>query len=209
MQTHALGILSALLTAATLHATPYVTQPESKIRIDGNCTVHSWQMTGDLTGSLEVGDGFPTTPTAEVKVGKIQAQATFKSPVISLKSDRFTEQAARYVLKPTDAWTDVLYFLEELESHSNAKTDTGAYEFDARGKMVAAGATNQVSMVVQVTPLPDGKIVVKGSAPLRLSMFNLKSPSLKVKDSPLIVASEDEIKLSFECVMAREIPKPK
>ena len=56
----------------------------SKMRIEGTSTLHDWQVESRVIGgSIEVGPNFPVEPGQDVKLGKVDAQATASIPVRS------------------------------------------------------------------------------------------------------------------------------
>src|SRR5215831_15912595 len=85
----ALLLFGATVTQAAAPTTLFVAKsgPDMKVRLEGTSTVHDWQVEGHiLGGQLEVGPNFPTEPGQTVTPGKVEAKATVRIPVTSLKS---------------------------------------------------------------------------------------------------------------------------
>lgn len=189
----------------------FATQRGSKVTIDGNCTVHGWQVNSQtINGSFEAGTGFPFEPGTKIKPGKIEAHADVSVPVSSLKSDLVTERTAHQLLNVNQATPSIHYRLNELIAQAPPKSKEAGYEFDSRGALVVAGVTNQISMPIRVTPLGGGKLKIAGAIPLKLSAFGIKPPSIwttpdsKNNRTMEIKLSEDEVKLSFEWLLEQE-----
>ena len=92
-----LGIfLVALLLAGSLPAqtfTRYEAQPPgsgTKVKIDGDSTVHKWAMEGSIIGGyLELDSATQLDPAqAGLKPGKIPARAVVSIPIRSIKSGK-------------------------------------------------------------------------------------------------------------------------
>jgi hypothetical protein len=214
MNRNTLRILSGvpvllLLTVSLCAADPvtrYDSMPGGKVRIEGTSSVHDWQVESKLIGGfLEAGPGFPSEPGQAVAPGKIEARVEAFIPVRSLKSiekdgrpysESMDDIMYGKLLQP--AHPRILYRLDELVFKEGAPAAGAAYVFEAKGRLVVAGVTNQVTMPVQVTLLGDKKLKITGNTAVKMTDFKIEPPAPKIALG--LIKTGDEVKLSFEWV---------
>ena len=206
--------LFLLLAAAPLHAadlTRLDALPGSKVRIEGTSTIHDWQVQGSLIGGhLEVGPGFPTQPGQKVEPGKVEATAEVFIPVRSLKSvekdgspysDKMNNVMYEKMKQPQHQ--RIVYRLKELVLKEAPKSADAPYAFDSKGELVVAGATNQISMPVRITPLAGNKLKITGDVGMKMSDFGIEPPVLIG-----LLKTGDEIKLHLEWMVGQRPAAP-
>jgi hypothetical protein len=160
----------------------------SKMRVEGTSNIHDWQVEGKLIGgNLEVGKEFPLEPGAKVNPGKVEAKGEVFVPVRSLTS--IEKDGRPYSTKMDDIMYEKLladthkriaFRLSELTLKEAAKDKESPYVFEAKGDVMVAGVTNQVTMPVNVLPMADGKIKISGKAELKMSDFKIEPPAPKI-----------------------------
>lgn len=133
--------------------------------VAGTSSLHDWeseatQLTVD--GSLALEDGV-------LKAG--QDAFTVRIPVSGIVSphkrmDRLTYDALKSKEHPS-----ITYQLRELEPLGDGK-------LRAIGELTIAGSAQPLAMEVQSDALPGGAVQVTGSAPLAMTDFGIKPPSL-------------------------------
>lgn len=184
----------------------------SKMRIEGTSNIHDWQVESGLIGGfLEVGPGFPTEPGQAVTPGKIEAKVFVRIPVRSLAS--IEKDGKPYSTAMDDIMheklrmaetTNILYTLSELALKEAPKTKDAPYLFEAKGELVVAGATNQISMPVAITPLGDKKLKIAGTTSVKMTDYKVDPPAPKLALG--LIKTGDEVKLIFEWVVAQKKP---
>ena len=208
------GIIGLLLLAGTYleaadQLTLFVSQRGSKLRIEGTATTGDWQAeTPFIAGSLEAGPDFPKEPGQEVKPGKVDAKVDLFITVRALKSvnkDRTPysdgmDTKMWSMLKAEDH-PKITYRSIELVLKEAPKTKDAPYVFDSTGELVVAGVTNKISMPVSVLPLPDKKLKITGTKPLKMTDFGIEPAKLI-----LVVKTSDDIKISFEWFVVEKAP---
>jgi hypothetical protein len=220
MNTHQLlGIatVATLLATAPLFAaeiTRFDSLPGGKMRIEGSSSVHDWQVEGKLIGGfLEAGPGFPVEPGQTVAPGKIEAKAEVFVPVRSLTSvekdgrpysTRMDEIMYEKLKQP--ASPRIVYRLNELVLKEAPKTATNAYIFDAKGELVVAGATNQISMPVHITPLGGKKLRITGTTTMKMTGFGIEPPAPAVALG--LIKTEDQVKVIFDWNVGQRAAAP-
>ena len=207
------GTLALILTVASAKAaetTKFYMRPGSIMRIEGTASaIHThWAVESHLiAGYLEAGPEFPTEPGQAVTPGKVPARAEPFIPVRSLKS--VEENGEHYSdamdgvmydhLKAKDDPRATIYFhLTDLTLKEPAKTKDDPYGFEAKGQVVVAGATNVVTMPIQVLPMPGNQLKITGSTAVKMTDFGISPPA------PLGFALKtgDEVKLIFTWIVA-------
>jgi hypothetical protein len=208
----ALFLLAALSAQAADQMTKYFAKSGSKMRIEGTSNIHDWQVEGTLIGGFfEVGPNFPSEPGQPATVGKIDAHAEPFIMVRSLKSvekdgkpysDRMDEVMYEHLKAPESP--KITYHLTDLTLKESAKSKDAPYLFDAKGELVVAGITNQISMPVSVLLLGDKKLKVSGSTTVKMSDFKIEPPAPKIALG--MIKTGDEVKLIFDWMVAQRPP---
>ena len=209
--TGALALLFAL--TASLPAAEMVrldSLPGSTVRIEGTSSLHDWQTESKLVGGfLEAGPGFPTEPGQAAPPGKVDAKVDVFIPVRSFKSvekdgkpysDKMDEVMYEKLLQPTSP--KILFHLHELVLKEAPKDAQAPYAFDAKGDLVVAGVTNQISMPVQVTPLGGKKLKITGNTTLKMSQFKIQPPAPAIALG--MIKTGDDVKISFEWMVGQK-----
>ena len=213
-----LNIALLLLTTAALTAaeqmTTYAARSGSKMRIEGSSNIHDWQVESPFVGGLlEVGPGFPTEPGQAATPGKVPAKANVFIQVRSLKSvekdgspysDKMDEIMWEHLREA--AHRRILYTLTELTLKEAPKAKDAPYVFDAKGDLAVAGVTNQISMTVNVLPLPDDRLEISGSTDLKMTDFKVEPPAPKIAFG--LIKTGDEVKLIFKWIVAQRKAAP-
>jgi len=181
-----------------------------KVRIEGTSSMHDWQVEGTIiAGYIEVGPNFPVQPGQEVQPGKIEARLAAFMPVRSLKSinkkgtpyhDKMNEVMYEQLKQPANP--RILYRLSELTLKEAPKTKDAPYVFDSKGELVVAGVTNNISMVVNVTPLGDKKVKITGNTAVKMTDFRVEPPNPAIGLG--LIKTGDEVKLSFEWTVGQK-----
>jgi len=154
----AIGILGCLvfLTLNTVQAQTYKSVPKvSVIKINGTSSVHDWESTTDqINADLVLATG-----------GKQIQSLVVKVPVKSIKSGKGLMDSKTY---------------DAFESDKNPLITfqmTDATSFKLTGKDVEAIVNGNITMAGTGKVLADGSFQFKGSVPLKLSEFKMKSPT--------------------------------
>lgn len=184
----------------------------SKMRIEGTSNIHDWQVESGLIGGfMEVGPGFPVEPGQAVAPGKLEAKVFVRIPVRSLAS--IEKDGKPYSTAMDDIMheklrmaetTNILYTLSELVLKEAPKAKDAPYLFDAKGELVVAGTTNQISMPVAVLPLADKKLKITGTTSVKMTDFKVDPPAPKLALG--LIKTGDDVKLIFEWVVAQKKP---
>lgn len=148
--------------------------------VAGTSSLHDWESEAtELTanGSLALEDGV-------LKAGN--DAFTVRIPVTSIVSphkrmDRLTYEALRSKDHPA-----IRYQLRELEQLGDGK-------LRAHGELTIAGSAQALAMDVQSEAQPDGTVQVTGSAPLAMTDFGIKPPSLMLG----AIKVGDDIRVTF------------
>lgn len=176
----------------------------NKIRIEGTSSVHNWQCeSSSIGGFAEVGEGFPLTPGAVVKPGKVEAKVNVSVYIRQLKSVKedgtpYSEAMDDKVYENLrDADTKrITYKLTELTLKEAPKTADAPYQFDSKGELCVAGVTNKITMPVMVTVLAENKVKFAGGTTVKMSDFKIVPPSPTLSFG--LISTGDDVKVFFE-----------
>jgi len=216
MQRFATAIIISIATLNSLSAVGQMARFDSrsgsKVRIEGTSSVHDWQVEGKLIGGhVEAGPNFPTEPGQTVQPGKVDAKVEAFIPVrslLSIEKDGKPYKAAMddrmYEKLKSDTNPKIFYYLNELVLTEPAKSKDAPYIFEAKGDLVVAGATNKISMPVSVLPLGDKKLKISGKTNAKMTDFGIQPVALNI--GPLAIKTGDEVKLSFDWMLAQKPP---
>jgi len=204
-----LGAVAALCSLATLRVqaadgmTRYNATSGSKIRVEGTSTLHDWRAVSSLiTGHLEVGPTFPKEPGQTVQPGKVEAQGEAAVNTRSLRSinkdgsyydDKMDDKMYEMLKSSTNP--KILFTIKGLTLKEAAKDKDSPYVFDAIGDLAVAGVTNNISFPASIFVMPDKKIKVTGSVPLKMTQFKIPPESI------LFVKTADDVTVKFEWML--------
>ena len=204
-------LLANLSVQAADEATRFYARSGSKLRLEGTSNIHDWQVESSLIGGyLEVGPGFPVEPGQAATPGKVQAKAEPFIMVRSLKSiekdgkpysDRMDEVMYEHLKAADDQKARITFHLTDLTLKEVAKSKEAPYVFEAKGDLVVAGVTNNVTMPVNILPLGDKKLKVTGTGSVKMTDFKIEPPAPKIALG--MIKTGDEVKLNFEWMVGQ------
>jgi polyisoprenoid-binding protein YceI len=190
----ALALLLALPLGAAENTVRYEGQPGSKLRIDGDSSVHAWSVESQIIGGfMEFEANFPDsaaqTPTA------VNGKVEVAIPVRSLKSGKRPMDNIMYETMKQAQHPKIEYRLLELKPKKAAGSTP---EFDAKGALTVAGVTRTNTMPVTVQRVDQTKLKVTGTANLKMTDFGMKPPSPPVPLVGKLITTADDVKITFE-----------
>jgi hypothetical protein len=212
MATLVAGIVSVcLLAVAPLRAadgkTRYNASSGSKLRLEGTSTFHDWQCVASLIiGFLEVGPNFPTEPGQAVTPGKVEANGNASIKVRSIRSvkkdgsfdsDKMDDKMYDMLEKSTNAFTNISFSIKELTLKEAPKDKAGAYVFDSKGDLTVGGVTNSVAFPVNIFVLPDNKLKIAGTVPLKMTQFKINPYDI------IFAKTGDDVTIKFEWMLKK------
>jgi hypothetical protein len=211
-RTIALLLLGGLATQAA-EMTKFYARSGSKMRIEGTSNIHDWQVESPIIGGfLEVGPNFPTEPGQAASPGKVEAKA---EPFVTVRSLKSVEKdGSAYSDKMDEIMYEKLgapkvqkinYYLTDLELKEAAKGKDQPYVFEAKGELVVAGVTNQVTMPVSVLPLGEKKLRVTGSTTVKMTDFKIEPPAPKMALG--LIKTGDPVKIVFDWLVMQRSTK--
>ena len=209
------GVLTLLAAGVSVQAaemTKYYAKSGSKMRMEGTSNIHDWQVEGTLIGGyFEVGPNFPSEPGQAATPGKIEAHA---EPFIMVRSLKSLEKDGKpYSDKMDDVMYDklkaqdspkIVYHLTEFTLKEAAKSKDAPYVCEAKGQLVVAGVTNQITMPVNVLPLGEKKLKISGTTTVKMTDFKIDPPAPKIAMG--MIKTGDEVKLIFDWMVVQRPP---
>lgn len=205
-------LLLGLSAQAADQMTKYVARSGSKIRMEGTSNIHDWQVEGTLIGGyFEVGPNFPSEPGQAATAGKVDAHAEPFIMVRSLKSvekdgkpysDRMDE--VMYEHLRVQESPKIAFHLTDLTLKEPAPNKDAPYGFEAKGKLVVAGVTNDVTMPVKILPLGEKRLKISGTTTLKMSDYKVEPPAPKLALG--MIKTGDDVKIIFDWIVAQRTP---
>ncbi len=191
---------SSLLAEPLVH---YDQKPGSKLRLEGTSVIHDYAAETKLIhGFLEVGSNFPTEPGNTVKPGKVEATGQASVAVRQLYSGDDKLDEKMWGMLKMEKFPMIVFQIKELTLKELAKDTNSPYVFDANGDLEVGGVTNKISMPVNVFLLPDKKIKVTGTKPLKMTDFGIEPAKLIL---PAFKTSDD-VTIKFEWILGPRKP---
>src|SRR5215831_2799780 len=198
-----LAATAACLAAATapVLAEPtehYVQKPGSKLRLEGTSVIHDYAAETKLIhGFLDVGANFPTEPGKTVTPGKVEATGQASVAVRQLYSGDDKLDEKMWGMLKMDKFPMIVFAIKELTLKELAKDTNSPYVFDANGDLEVGGVTNKISMPVNVFLLPDKKLKITGTKPLKMSDFGIEPAKLILPQ----FKTSDDVTIKFEWIV--------
>jgi hypothetical protein len=190
-----LGLACAFALQAELMR--YGARPGSKIKIDGDSTIHKWTVEGSLvSGAMEldpkikIGEDSP-----DAAPGKVEATCAVSIPVTSLKSGKDLMDNIMYDAMKSTANPKIFYKLKELTLKDKPKAGAPV-EFDSVGFLAVAGVTNEIAMPVKMEKTPEGLVKVNGLVKVKMTQFGITPPSPKITGG--LIKTDDDVTLTVD-----------
>ena len=174
------------------------------VEIQGTSTFHDWEMKGTTIGGLldfPAGTVFDLTQTnlPGLKDGNLPATGKAMIPVRAMHSQvavmpGVMDGVMQGAMGETN-FPRILYQVTELK----LKTPHVAgqpFAFDATGNLTIAGVTNKVAFPVTIEPLDKDKIVVRGTASLKMTDYKVPPPAPNIIGLGIMKCGDD-IKVLF------------
>lgn len=194
------GVMTYQATAQTIR---YNAQAGSKATVAGDSSIKTWTMeSGIISGSMDTDPHFPESALTNAAAAKPVTQVFI--PVRALKSGNATMEAKMQLAMSATNFPKIEYRLIELKPKSKPGT-TGALQFDAVGALTITGTTITNTMPVTIEK-QDTKLKIVGSAPIKLTQFNIKPPIIALPLLPDITVYDD-LKIDFTWVLAPKVEK--
>jgi polyisoprenoid-binding protein YceI len=170
------GLLLFALIApagAQLADVPLNVTPESRLWVEGTSTVRSFRCTAkEINAAVEAANS--EAPAAVLAGTKAVRSAEVKVPAAKLECGNGTmNEHMRKALKVTQAPTIVF----QLSSYELAAQE-GTSKVKMSGTLQLGGTERPIELNADAQAAPDGGLKVTGSAPIKLSDYGLKAPSL-------------------------------
>ena len=184
------------------------TSVKGKVRVEGTSNIDDWQVeTRAIEGFIEVSPDFPNA--GEIRDGTIAARGEVWLQARSLRSvekdgkpfsnkmDSIMHDALRAGAQPR-----IVYQLGRLAPRAAQKLPDAPVEFEAQGRLVVAGVTNDISMPLYSLQLGNDQIRLWGGTNLKMTDFKIQPPAPKIALG--LIRTGNEIKISFDWVLQRK-----
>tara|TARA_A100001037_G_scaffold197449_2_gene176566 strand:+ start:1157 stop:1738 length:582 start_codon:yes stop_codon:yes gene_type:complete len=187
-------ILLVALSLPAVAADVYKAKFGSKLRLDGDSSVHKWKAESRL-----IGGSFTVDAGALAKPGSVSAKAEVKIPVRQIKSGKKKMDEVMHGEKCFDVkkYPLITFALNGLD----VKQARGSLSLcSASGSITIHGVTKPLAMPVTIARAGE-KLTVKGSTVLKMSDFKITPPSPQLPAGKIV--TKDEVKITFEWVTAK------
>jgi hypothetical protein len=181
----------------------FVSQPGSRVLIDGGNNVHEWRIKGEvIDGTVECGRGFPVAINQRVKLGDVDGHIDGSIPVRSLHHDssamdRIVYQALKEERNPR------IYFRFDDLTLTKLPTRNGvAFLLDADSELTVAGVTNRSRIPISVQPLGNRQLMVTGAMNLPMNDFGIKPP--EVDGEGFTIKTREVVRVRFGWLVGPE-----
>lgn len=185
-------LLAAALTLALTLPAPadtYKARPGSLVKIDGSSNIHDWTVESKLIGGDMELSGDLSKP------GKVNAKATAKISVRSIKSDKKAMDDIMHAAMKVEQNPAIVFELKELTSQGDMK-------FQATGELSLAGVTKEVKFPVTMEKADGDLMKVKGVLDTKMTDFGIQPPAPNIPGNPIKTA--DEVKVTFEWLTKKQ-----
>jgi polyisoprenoid-binding protein YceI len=160
----------------------------SVIKIEGTSTMHAWTMEG-TTIKGEINAPTPDNWNAPAK-------AAVAIPVTSIKSEHSKMDKLMAAALKADKNPEICY---EMTSATPKNVTASSFVLQTRGKLTIAGVTRDLNLDVQGSRNADGRYVLVGSAPLKMTAFGIKPPTAMLNT----IKTGDDVKVTFRWVVEK------
>lgn len=180
------ALIAALLVVFTtgMFAEKFVPATGSSVTIEGKSTLHAWKMEGKtINGQISVDEGVETATVAvAIPVTSIRSEHQ--------KMDRLMAEALKAKENP-----EIRY---QMMSATPQDATGATFTLKTAGKLTIAGVTRDITMNVIGTRNGDGRVVLTGEAPIRMTDYGIKPPKAMMNT----IRTGDDVKVTFRWVVA-------
>jgi len=183
---------------------------KGKVRVQGSSNLDDWQVESvSIQGVLDLGSGFPPQPTQKAASGPIAARARIELSALSLKSvekdgkpfsNKMDEIMYEKLRAP--AHPKIVYRLQRLLLKEASENAEAPFLLESAGELLVAGITNQITVPIKLWNMENNRLKLSGSTSLRMTDFRIEPPSPKIALG--FINTDNDVKLSFECVLAEK-----
>jgi hypothetical protein len=172
-----LAALLLMVPCYGVEVTRMVTEPGSKVTIDGSNHTHRRRIEGEIIrGWIEVGEGFPLAADQKVTPGAVQAHIEASIPVRSLHGSEGTDALTHRKLK-IQSEPEIVFRCDDLTLTAKTTDKNTPYKLTARGELIVARVTNKISLQLSVLPLNGNRIKIATSTSVKMNDFGI-DPSI-------------------------------
>lgn len=206
------GILVAILFASLSFGTKVLSADaetlyqnrdgmQSVVRVYGTSTLHDWTVEGrTVRGTLSLPRSMAFNPGAAV-----EAELALAIPAKTLRSVKDGKpyskgmDKAMYEKLKADDHPVITYRLTRLTLRECREGLPATLLFDSEGEVTAAGASSRITMPLEVTPLPEGRVRVRGEVWMKMTDFKIEPPR-----NLLVLRTGDDVRVAFEWTAAAD-----
>jgi len=183
-----LTILTLALAALAASAERYAPAKGSSVKIEGTSTLHAWTMQGStITGQI-------SAPNPDNWNGSANVVVTI--PVTSIKSEHAKMDKLMAEALKARSHPEIRY---EMTAATPANAGADAFTLKTSGKLTIAGVTKDIAMEVRGVRGPDGRYILTGEAPLKMTAFGIKPPTAMLNT----IKTGDDVKVTFRWVVEK------
>lgn len=192
MRTNIRFALVALLALPLAAAeTTRMQTASATVKVEGTSTMHAWSVGGStIQGFVEIPVALADGSSGEW-VGKVRPATKITIPVASLDSEHKKMTSLMRDALQAEKAPNIEYQLTEVVGQ---KAAGGTVELATRGTLTIAGKTRPLEMPVQVRRAGGGQIVIRGTAPVKMTDFGIKPPTAMLGT----IKTGDAVTVSFE-----------
>ena len=176
-----IAIMAIALAALAASADRYAPATGSSVKVEGTSTLHAWTMEGSTIAG-EVSDS--------------PSKAVVRIPVTSIRSDHAKMDKLMAEALKAKTHPEIRF---ELTETTPADTASNTFTLKAKGKLTIAGVTKDVTLDVQGTKGSDGRYVLTGTTPLKMTAFGIKPPTAMLNT----IKTGDDVTVTFRWVVAK------
>ena len=173
--------------ASSAAAEKFLGSSGSFVRVEGTSTLHAWTMESPaITGQIQ-------SPTPDN--WNAAAKAVVTIPVASIKSEHAKMDKLMADALKAKTHPEIRF---EMTSATPRSANGDAFVLETKGRLTIAGVTRDIAFDVQGTRVADGKYILAGQAPIKMTQFGIKPPTAMMGT----IRTGDDVKVTFRWVVA-------
>ncbi len=174
----------------------YVTQPGSKLWIDGTSTIDSFTCTTHQVNGYADIENSAGMNGSTLRKDKVEVTV----PVFTLDCGKSIMNDDMYNAMEANKYPMITY--ELIKAHVASKPDTlsGAFLLETTGYLTIAGVRNKVDITIQVRMLSNGRFRLTGKKSLSMQDYGIVPPSHFFG----LIRAHDKLVVNFDLIAGRE-----
>lgn len=166
-------------------------ESSSTLAFDGTSTLHNFTCVAKEINAVIVAEEISTDKPLEVQ-HPLFTQVTITIPVKKIESGKPSMDENMWEALKADEFSEIVYTMREAKVLPS--DSTSGLQVETLGSLTVAGKSKEITMLVQWSRTPEGKLHFQGTTKLLMTDFGIDPPTMMLG----VITTGDEITVRFD-----------